>query len=29
MMKYYLVLIGDLKGHVNGERHDIGQLKDN
>lgn len=29
MMKYYLVLIGDLKGYVNGERHDIGQLKDN
>lgn len=29
MMKYYLVPIGDLKGYVNGERHDIGQLKDN
>ena len=26
---YYLASIRDLKGYVNGEKHDIGQLKDN
>ena len=28
-IKYYLASIRDLKGYINGEKHDIGQLKDN